>query len=355
MAASSSYLWLSCLVLAVGAPVKSAQQDTPTPTTVVQAPQQFDPATYRGVTTETSYQPLSIAAPPIRVTAISPEMRQEFGIPDFYAKGLMIRGLPIVSSNRASDYALLECSYTLDHMFADSPAWVTEALTKSKARMALMSSLEYTMDLPENLLWQNDRSLQKMAFWDERARGMGGLPDASCAEENLLNLKSDPYKSENITIHEFSHTLASAIKESNPEWYKKLVATYKKAMAEGRFANTYSASNEQEYWAEGAQMWFDCAVIKADKSVHNGIWNREQLKTYDPELSKILSEVFGEGTWRYIRTDGQPLQVNGQTYTRPAAEMMHLAGLDRNLIPAFNIAKSPRVQALKASTAMPTK
>ncbi len=342
-------IWLSGVVVAMSGLGYAAPTVTTASDSASQVSASLDIATYQGITTDTTYKPLSTQEAPIRVAPISDGMRQEFGIPSFYSKGLKVRGIPISSSTKASDYALLECAYTLDHMFGGSPAWVTSALTKAKTRMSLMSSLEYTMDLPENLGWQTDRSLKTMAFWDERARGMGGLPDASCAEENLLNLSSDHYKSENITIHEFAHTLASAIKESTPQWYERLEATYKKAMAEGRFLNTYSASNEQEYWAEGAQMWFDCAVEKWDPTVHNGIWNRQQLKTYDPELAKLLSEVFGEGTWRYIRTDGKPLRVDNRTYTRPLAEMSHLAGLDRSQIPAFDLSRSPRIQAFKAS------
>ncbi|BCM89308.1 hypothetical protein IAD21_01153 [Abditibacteriota bacterium] len=356
MASFSSYFWLACLALTAGplAHAEPAPSASQTATTGVQASQPLDSASYHGLTTTNAYVPLSGVPPTIRVTPISAKMRQEFHIPTYYTKGLIVRGIPIASSDKGSDYALLECAYTLDHLFKDSPPWVLDALTKAKARMAMMSSREYTMDLPENLEWQTDRSPQKMAFWDERARGMGGLPDASCAEENLLNLSSDPYRSENITIHEFSHTVASAIKESNRQWYERLVAAYKHAMATGRFAHTYSASNEQEYWAEGAQMWFDCAVVKRDSAVHNGIWNREQLKLYDPDLAKLVAEVYGNGSWRYVRTDGRPLIVNDQIYTRSTRDMAHLVGLSRSQIPAFNLANSPRVRALKARTAPST-
>jgi hypothetical protein len=285
----------------------------------------------------------------IRVAPIPEKWRAEFGIPPFYSKGIMVRGIPILSSNKASDYALLECAYLLDHMFASSPPWVQAAMTKAKTRMSVMGVGEYTMDLPENMGWQSDRSPEKMAFWDKRARGMGGLPDASCAEENLLNLSSDPYKSENITLHEFSHTTASALQQADPAWYERLEVAYKSAMAAGRFAGSYAANNEQEYWAEGAQDWFDCNS-KAKDSIHNGIWNREQLKEYDPDLAKLLAEVFGDGSWRYLRTDGKTKAANGQVRARSTADMSHLAGFDRTHFPAFDFSKSPRIRAFKNSS-----
>ena len=48
------------------------------------------------------------------------------------------------------------------------------------------------------------------AAWNERARGLGAtvaLPVGSSAEENALCHSNDRYRSEDITIHEFAHSL----------------------------------------------------------------------------------------------------------------------------------------------------
>jgi hypothetical protein len=136
----------------------------------------------------------------------------------------------------------------------------------------------------------------------------------------------------------------------DPAWYNHLRDTYNAAMKAGRFAHSYSATDEQEYWAEGAQAWFDCASPRKDPTVHSGIWTRAQLKAYDPDLASLLNEVYGDGPWRYIRTDGRPLIVDGQSFERPAADLAHLAGLDRNRLPAFDFNHSPRIQAYQASS-----
>ena len=52
---------------------------------------------------------------------------------------------------------------------------------------------------------QEQRHMDK-AYWDKRARGLGGKL-SSCGEENLLNLKGDRYRQENILIHEFNHAV----------------------------------------------------------------------------------------------------------------------------------------------------
>jgi hypothetical protein len=314
------------------------------------------PADYVGPTTANTYTPLpdvdvegtTFAKPPIHVQPISDDLRHTYRLNPFYKKNLAIDGIPIVASEKVSDYALLECAYTLDHMLEGSPQKVKDALVKNKVRVGIISVVEYTMDIPEN---QTPRNMNpsEAAFQDRRSRGLGGMPWATCAEENLLNLRHDHYTNENITIHEFSHTVASALRRVDKAWYEHLRDTYKQAMAEGLFAHSYSATNEQEYWAEGAQAWFDCASLYKDPTVHSGIWNRQQLKDYDPRLAAILQEVYGDGTWRYVKTTNQPVVVGDERYTRTPAELTHLDGIQRDKMPAFDFNNSPRIQAAKAA------
>src|SRR5215469_4930206 len=174
---------------------------------------------YVGLRTTRSYQPLPINGTnpaSVHVTPIDDELRQSYHINPFYKKTLTSDGIVIVGSDKVSDWAFLEAAYTLDHQLHGSPQWVRDALTTNKVRLAILAVVEYTMDLPENN--RRKRTLAQAAFQDRRSRGLGGMPDCSCAEENLLNLRGDPYggdgsanSGENITIHEFSHTVASAI------------------------------------------------------------------------------------------------------------------------------------------------
>jgi hypothetical protein len=316
-------------------------------------------ADYIGPTTTNTYKPLPITLAdaattqpaPIHVEPISNELRRAYRLNPFYKKTLTINGIPIVGSQRVTDYAFLECAYTLDHMLADSPQRVKDALTKNKVRVGIISVVEYTMDIPEN----QDRNMQpaQAAYQDRRSRGLGGLPWATCAEENLLNLRRDPYTVENITIHEFSHTVAYAMGQVDRAWDKHLRDTYRQAMDEGLFAHSYSATNEQEYWAEGAQAWFNCAARRKDPSVHSGIWHRQQLKEYDPRLAAILADTFGDGPWRYVKTTNEPVVVDDVTFTRTSAELAHLDGIDRKQMPAFNFNNSPRIQAVNRATSKP--
>ena len=281
----------------------------------------------------------------------------------FYKKTLTSAGVVIVGSDKVSDWAFLEAAYTLDHQLHDSPSWVRDSLTANKVRLAILAVVEYTMDLPENN--RRPRSVSEAAFQDRRSRGLGGLPDCSCAEENLLNLRGDPYggngsptAGENITIHEFSHTVASAIDRyqgRNGPFWTALRKAFADAEAPGgrlavfnqnRRSPVYASTDEQEYWAEGAQAWFDHAV----PGNSGGLSVRDDVKQKDPELAALLQEIYGDGPWRYHKTtaknaDGTPM--------RSPADLAHLEGLDavREQFPVYNVNNSARVIALARENA----
>jgi hypothetical protein len=68
------------------------------------------------------------------------------------------------------------------------------------------------------------------------------------------------------------------------------------------------------------------------------------VKDKDPLLAALLNEVYGDGSWRYVKTtaknaDGSPM--------RSKENLAHLTGLDalRAGIPAFNFNNSPRIIA----------
>jgi hypothetical protein len=325
---------------------------------------------YHGLRTTRAYQPLPIDAggssgktnpAAVHVVRIDDELRRSYRINPFYTKTLTSAGIVIVGSDKVSDWAFLEAAYTLDHQLHDSPSWVRDALTTNKVRLAILAVVEYTMDLPENN--RRTRTVAEAAFQDRRSRGLGGMPNCSCAEENLLNLRGDPYggdgspaSGENITIHEFSHTVASAIGKAqgrDGEFWTKLRKAFADSKAPGgrlavfnqdRPRPVYASTDPQEYWAEGAQAWFDHAAPRNS----GGLSVRDDVKQKDPELAALLAEIYGDGPWRYHKTtarnsDGTPL--------RSQDELAHLEGMDAAQFPIYNNRNSPRIIALARETA----
>jgi len=178
--------------------------------------------------TTASYTPMpttqpngDLTTPPaVHVQPIPDDLRRDYKLNPFWVKYVIVRDIPIVSSSNCSDYALLECAWTLDHLL-NGRAKALDALVKGKVRVGIIAATEFTMDIPEN---QRPGMLARAAYNDRRSRGLGGMPFATCAEENLLNLRGDPYARENITIHEFSHTVASAIRRVDRDWWDRLTA-----------------------------------------------------------------------------------------------------------------------------------
>jgi alpha-glucosidase len=122
------------------------------------------------------------------------------------------------------------------------------------------------------------------------------LPMTSCAEENILCYQIDKYHAEDIFIHEFAHTIHGVgILPSQPEFNDVLQKALDKAIAEGKWENTYAVTNIWEYWAEGVQSWFNvnADVLKPDGK-HNHVNTRAELKSYDPVLYDIVAGYFPE-------------------------------------------------------------
>jgi alpha-glucosidase len=135
------------------------------------------------------------------------------------------------------------------------------------------------------------------AYWDKRARGLGGKL-SSCGEENLLNLRGDRYRFENILIHEFNHAVHRyGLRKVDPTFNKRLLAAYSRAMDAGLWKDTYVATNHSEYWAEGVQAYFDCMRPQF------GANTREKLRKYDPGLFALVDEVYRQSKFRYVRYD----------------------------------------------------
>jgi alpha-glucosidase len=127
-------------------------------------------------------------------------------------------------------------------------------------------------------------------------------PAVSCGEENLLNLKGDRYRKENILIHEFAHTIHEmGLNSIDKRFEARLRECYDKALKKGLWKDTYAATNYKEYWAEAVQSYFD-TNNPPDKQ-HNDINTRAKLAKYDPDLCALIDETFRRTEWRYVRYD----------------------------------------------------
>lgn len=231
------------------------------------------------------------------------------GVPAFYTQRLEAEGFPIVASKNVNPYALKEAAFIINMMLDKRPD-VRAALIKSGARLCIIAHNEYTTDLPEFVRMANGRApdptmkdISAKDFWDARARGTGGSltdPFVTCAEENVLAYKGDPYSTENILIHEFAHCMhLRGMTNVDPTFDKRLKATYDDAMKKGLWKGKYASVNHHEYFAEGVQSWFD--DNRQPDHDHNHVNTRKELLEYDPGLAAMCKEVFGDTEIKYTK------------------------------------------------------
>lgn len=239
-----------------------------------------------------------------QVTAVPQPVREKYDLDPFYARYTDYKGYAILSSAKVSDEALLEARYLIGQLLAERDD-ILQALIERGCRFTVMAPDEMTTDVPEQ------RDMSPKDYWDRRARGLGGRI-TSCGEENLLNLRGDRYARENILIHEFSHCIhEQALRTVDPTFNARLRGAYDAAIERGLWTDTYAATNPKEYWAEGVQAYFDCQAPAG--GVHNDIDRREKLEKYDPELFKLIDEVFRQSKFRYVRYDQrQPLMAKDE-------------------------------------------
>lgn len=228
-----------------------------------------------------------------RVTAV-PEGK---GIPSFYKKYIETEGLYVTSSERVSDEALLKACDIISLMLAKRPD-VKAHMVKRGCHVMVIGKDEETCDLPEFAHICNCEDSIK--YWNWRARGFGGAPEdelsSSCGEENLLALPQDKYVGENILIHEFAHLIHTVgIVGVEPGFNDRLETLRQNAIRKGLWKDTYAVSNKEEYFAECVQSFFNCnRYADPANGVHNWVNRRAKLKSYDPDMYRLLQEYFYE-------------------------------------------------------------
>jgi hypothetical protein len=245
-----------------------------------------------------SYEETMISSPPTSLA-----------LDTFYKKYADAYGIPIVSSEKVPDAALLIARDIVNYMLIKRMD-VRDELIRRKARVLVMAQTEMETDLPERRDWKKpskeDRrltpgerenydkpggiaSMSDREYWNKRARGMGGTV-TSCAEENLLGYPNTRYYGENILVHEFSHNIMGALRTADPALHKEIEAAYEQAKAQGKYKGQYAINTVAEYWAEGTQWWFWSNIEFYDGEQR--VQTPEDLKSYDPDLFSILEKVY---------------------------------------------------------------
>ncbi len=222
----------------------------------------------------------------------------DLGFDPFYEKYVDAAGLPIISSARVPDEALLQARRLIEEMLAGRRA-VLATLAANNVRVAIMAEGSGITELPElSDLYEAFPGID----WDDRTRGGGAGPTVvrpvlAIAEENLLCYSTDRFPYEDIVVHEAAHALLNMgieLQSGGALFRERLERTYRDALDAGLWQSTYAAENADEYWAEEVQSWFD--VNDVPGPVHNEINTRSELEEYDPALAALVKDALGDVT-----------------------------------------------------------
>ncbi len=243
----------------------------------------------------------SAEAPPPEPDEMPPEITSppaELLCDPFFKKHASAKGLPVLSSDKVSDQALHEAVYLINHVLSGRPD-LRDALVGEDLRFVVMHESEKTTDLP------GQRDLRPKGSWD-RVRGLGDrLPN--CGEENLLRLPGDRYPGKSVLIHQVAYAVCVRGHDALGEDFRpRLKRLYRSATDKGLWKGTRAAGNPADYWSEAVASYFDAnrVRVRADGKTQT-VNTREQLEAYDPELFRLIDEVFRKPKWRYQPPDGR--------------------------------------------------
>jgi hypothetical protein len=206
----------------------------------------------------------------------------------FFAKRLDFDGIAIKAPTNVVDEALFAARDRLSMMLSNLPS-VRASLRTAGAELHIIGRDQVTTDLPE---WRQDKGKPLAEYngltRDQRTRGMGGLL-TSCGEENLLKLEKDRYRSRDICVHEFAHSIlgygmADSVRE-------KVKQQYGRSLERGLWVGSYAGSNYDEFFAELSMWYFGTHGDLNMKGLKPAV-GREGLKAYDPEAFKLLDDFY---------------------------------------------------------------
>jgi hypothetical protein len=205
----------------------------------------------------------------------------------FYAKRLVVRGVPILAHAVVSDAAIDEAARRLEVLLGRAPA-VAANLNALGAELHVIGKDQAVTDLPQ-YRHMKGKPFEGKQTMDERGRGYGGI-HCSCCEENLLYLPGDRWKDHrDICSHEFAHGIFGygLDRDLRERWE----AQYRKAAAAGTWKGAYAASNPHEYFAE-LSMWYvgsrgDYGPLDPPPS-RGPRW----LRQHDPEAYDLLDAIY---------------------------------------------------------------
>ena len=166
----------------------------------------------------------------------------------FYSRATSWGGIAVLAHASVDPAALLAVRDRLERMLSHAPSIVAN-LDQRHAGVRVAGRHQLVSGLPEFVSLRGTRTNAGDDF-DEHTRGGGHQFDrwTACAESNLLADAGARFSGHDICVHELAHLvmwlgLAPAIRS-------RVLNRMVEALVEGRWRDTYAATNHAEFFAE---------------------------------------------------------------------------------------------------------
>ncbi len=214
----------------------------------------------------------------------------------FYAKYVDADGIAILGSAAVDDRALLVARDTVVRMLAKRPD-LAGTMAQQHAAVAVFSVGEQMTDLPERRRYRGQIDKSGRSF--DNGCGTGAVrnnPVTAICERVLL--ARDAHFA--TLVHEFGHAIENLALDA--ETRAAVRAAYEAAQRQGLFRKAdkqtpaFLMKSEGEFFADTSTMWFD-GYDPANPHNTPFVSTRQQLRDYDPEIYRILAEIYPEDHW----------------------------------------------------------
>ncbi|MEN8042139.1 MAG: hypothetical protein ABFR95_11610 [Actinomycetota bacterium] len=293
IAVTTALLAVACTP-AEGAPTSTIPETLTTvaPVTTLAPPSTTTSTTVPAVTTTTT------APLPENECEVAPITNNES-----YSQGCTVLGIKILAAEEVNPAAVDELADRTYNMLVQRPEYAA-AISEYPIGIRVIGVDQQINKLPE---FDEIYFHHPGTDWRRAGRSFPGtelIPYAAGAEENLLCSEDDRYVGEDMFLKDFAITIRrfamGAVDEATSHAIEQ---AYGVAIAEGKWLNTLSEINSDQYWSEGVQSFFDANLENTEEdrepnSSHNHVNTRDELREYDRALWAIAVSVFGDTEWR---------------------------------------------------------
>jgi len=206
----------------------------------------------------------------------------------FYKKFASANGIPVMSSDNVTDYALKESARIIQGVTRNLQPGFLDALIARTERISMWGSGETACSIPE---------VARPCFLQHFSGGM--------AFDNILILQETSFECDDrgnawigrVLIHEFGHSINFVFDDVQPGLQKQLDDAYANAQANQIWPpDEYAMTDDYEYFAVGEQTWFEANEVR---HCEMGFCNKSQLQENDPELYAVEAQALTGPDWLY--------------------------------------------------------